>query len=148
MSATPEQSLSASAQITFNNPSTLAQPPGYSHVVEVIGTPRTLFIAGQVGTDLERKVVGAPGDFEAQCKQAFENLKAALESAGANFADVVKINMYFTDIVAQLPQAAKIRDTYVNTQAPPASTAVEVRKLARDTLLFEIDAIAVTQAIH
>lgn len=136
----------ATAHITFSNPPGLAQPPGYSHIVEATGAHRTLYIAGQLGTDLERKVVGAPGDFEAQCEQAFENLKTALNSAGAEFEHVVKINMYFTNIAEQLPKAAKIRDTYVNTKAPPASTAVEVRKLARDALLFEIDAIAIAPA--
>lgn len=140
IAGTPEQHPPG---VHFSNPPTLAKPPGYTHVVQVSGGHRTIYIAGQVGTDMERKVVGEPGDFEAQAEQAFRNLQSALESANARFDQVVKITMYFTDIVAQLPLAAKIRDRYVNVAAPPASTAVEVRRLARETLLFEIDAIAV-----
>lgn len=135
-----------SARIEFSNPSTLGKPPGYSHVVQVAGECRTIYIAGQVGQDIERKISGEPGDFAAQCEQAFKNLEAALTSAGVDFSAVVKVNMYFLDIAAHLPLAARIRDTHVNTSAPPASTAVEVRKFARDGLLFEIDAVAVVPA--
>src|ERR1700677_2647928 len=43
------------------NPQTLSKPPGYSHVVEVTGPGRTVYIAGQIGLDRNGKVVGAPG---------------------------------------------------------------------------------------
>ena len=67
---------------------------------------------------------GAPGDFRAQAKQAFENLKLALEHAGANFSHVVKITVFFTDI-SNLQTFFEVRNSYVNTDAPPASTAVK-----------------------
>lgn len=136
-------SNSAPANVTYSNPSTMGAPPGYSHVVEVTGPQKTIYIAGQLGLNRERQVVGEPGDFEAQCRQAFENIKAALESANAKLEHLVKVNMYFTDITTQLPIAAKIRDSMLNTKAPPVSTAVQVAQLARANLLFEIDAIAV-----
>src|SRR5262245_49289188 len=65
-------------------------PAGYSHVVEVRGG-RTLYIAGQIAVDKDGNLVGR-GDFRAQVKQVFENLKARLEEAGASFKDVVKLN--------------------------------------------------------
>ena len=83
------------ADIRFINPETLAKPPSYTHVVEVVGACRTVHISGQLGIDLAGNVVG---DFRAQAVQVFENLKAALASVGATFADVVKLNSYLADI--------------------------------------------------
>jgi enamine deaminase RidA (YjgF/YER057c/UK114 family) len=114
-------------------------------VVEATGPGRTLYIAGQLGMTPEGKFAGAPGDFRAQAIQCFENLKAALESVGAGFKDVVKITNYFTDM-NHLATFFEVRDRYVNTKAPPASTAIEISKLAREGALFEIEAIAVLPA--
>ena len=83
-----------------------------------------------------------PGDFRAQAAQAFENLKLGLTAAGACIEHVVKVTVYFTDM-ANLQTYLKARDRYVNTKAPPASTAVQISKLARDGALFEIEAVAV-----
>jgi enamine deaminase RidA (YjgF/YER057c/UK114 family) len=124
------------------NPQTLSKPPGYSHVVEVTGPGRTVYIAGQIGLDRNGKVVGAPGDARAQIIQAFENLKSALMEVGATFSDVVKITNYLVDI-AHLKDFREIRDTYFNVAAPPASTLLVISRLAVDGLLFEIDAVAV-----
>ena len=88
------------------------------------------------------KFAGALGDFRAQATQCFENLKAALAAADARFEHVVKITAFFVDI-ANLPVFFEVRDRYVNTQAPPASTAVQIVKLAREDALFEVEAIAV-----
>ena len=81
-------------------------------------------------------------DFRGQAIQAFENLKAALAAVGGAFEQVVKVNMYFTDIDTQLPIAREVRDRYVNTASPPASTAVQISKLARDGALYEVEAVA------
>ena len=70
------------------------------------------------------------------------NLKLGLAAAGAGFEHVVKVTVYFTDM-ANLQTYFEVRDRYVNTKAPPASTAVQISKLARDGALFEIEAIAV-----
>jgi reactive intermediate/imine deaminase len=123
----------------FINPDTIAPPRGYTHVVETTGPGRTIYISGQLGLDPSGKM-GA--DFRAQATQAFENLKAALAAVGADFSHVVKITTFFTDM-ADLPTFFEVRNAYVNTKAPPASTAVAISKLARDGALFEIEAIAV-----
>lgn len=108
-------------------------------MVEVSGG-RTLYISGQVALDAAGHVVGA-GDFRAQIEQVFANLQAALDAAGATFAQVVKLTYYMID-VTHLPGPREVRDRYVNTQAPPASTLVEVRRLAREEFLVEVEAIA------
>lgn len=123
------------------NPTTLAKPPGYTYVVEATGPGRTVYLAGQLGLDLDNNLVGQPGDFRAQCTQAFENLGLALVSVGATFNDVVKINNYLTDI-SHIGIFREVRDAFLDTKAPPASTTVAIAALARPGALFEIEAIA------
>ena len=115
-------------------------PAGYSHIVEVRGG-RTLYIAGQISAGPDGKIVGE-GDVRAQIKQVFANLNARLQEAGASFKDVVKLNYYLLDASA-VPMVREIRDTYLNQEAPPASTLVVVKQLARPEYLCEIEAIAV-----
>lgn len=127
----------------FVNPPELTSPPGYTQVVEATGG-RTVYVAGQVALDVSGKVVGL-GDMEAQTRQVFENLKAALGAVGASFSDVVKLNYYVVDI--SLVEAIRaVRDEYVDTEKPPASTAVEVSRLFREELLVEFEAVAVLPA--
>ena len=131
--------------LRFLNPKTMATPPGYTYVVEATGPNRVIFIAGQLGLDLDNKLVGAAGDFRAQCTRAFENLRHALEAVGASFNDVVKINNYLVDM-SHLAILRDVRDSFLNTKAPPASTTVAISQLARPGALFEIEAVAVLPA--
>ncbi|WP_025688707.1 RidA family protein [Paenibacillus zanthoxyli] len=126
--------------IRFTNPETLPPTFGYSHVVEVRNA-RTIYISGQVALDKSGQLVGA-GDMSAQTRQVFENIRLALEAVGLFFKDVVKLTFFMTDI-SQMKFVREIRDQYINTQNPPASSAVEVRKLIREDLLIEIEAVAV-----
>jgi enamine deaminase RidA (YjgF/YER057c/UK114 family) len=131
--------------VRFRNPKTMAKPPGYTNVVEATGPNRLIFIAGQLGLDLDNKLVGAPGEFRTQCVKAFENLGFALASAGATFNDVVKITNYMVDM-SHIGMFREVRDSFLNTKAPPASTTMAISKLARPGALFEVEAIAVLPA--
>lgn len=115
-------------------------PLGYSHIVEVRGG-RTLYIAGQLALDQEGNLVGQ-GDFRAQVQQVFENLKARLAEVGATFTDVVKLNYYLTD-ASDLLALRDVRNSFINTENPPASTLVVVKQLVREEYLIEVEAIAV-----
>jgi enamine deaminase RidA (YjgF/YER057c/UK114 family) len=123
----------------FRAPEGLAPGPGYSHAVT--GRGRWVATAGQVALDDAGQLVG-PDDPQAQARQAFANLGRALAAAGASFADVIKLNYYVTDI-AMLPAVRAIRDEYVDTARPPASTAVQVSALAMPGLMIEIEAWAI-----
>ena len=127
-------------KIQHLNPEAIAKAPGYTHVVEVTGPGRIVYIAGQLGLDAENNLVGTSGDFHAQCKQAFHNLDHALLSVGGTAADVVKINNYLTDI-SQLALFRDVRDAFFSGKAPPASTTIVISELARPGALFEIEAI-------
>ena len=129
--------------IKRTNPSALSTPTGYTHVVEVTGPGKTIYIAGQVALDASGKVVGA-GDMKAQTEQVFKNLEAALKSAGATFADVVKMNTYVTDI-SQVAVLREVRGRYFGATTP-ASTLVQVSGLARPELVIEIEVIAAVPA--
>ena len=133
------------ANVRFSNPKTLAKPPGYSYVVEATGPNRLIYIAGQLGLDMENKLVGEPGDFRAQAVKAIDNLKLALADAGATLNDVVKINNYLVDM-SHIGIFREVRDQNFNMSAPPASTTVAISQLARPGALFEIEAIAVLPA--
>jgi enamine deaminase RidA (YjgF/YER057c/UK114 family) len=126
-------------KVRFVNPSSLAKPAGYTHVAEVTGG-RTIYISGQVPADQAGNVVGI-GDFAAQTVQVFENLKLALAEAGATFGDVVKVNMYVTDM-SYIQVLREIRLRYYGANAP-VSTLVEVSRLARPEFMIEIEVIAV-----
>ena len=68
--------------------------------------------------------------------------KNALAAVGAGLEHVVKITAYFVDI-SDLAVFREIRNSTFDIKTPPAATAVQIGKLARDGLLFEIEAIAV-----
>jgi enamine deaminase RidA (YjgF/YER057c/UK114 family) len=125
----------------FSNPPGMSSPPTYSHVVEVNGPNRTVYLAGQTGVDASGKV--AEG-FHAQAVQVMENLKTALASVGGGFEHVVKLNSYLTDIEANASEFRTIRATYfTNKAALPAATLVQVARLANAAYLLEVEAIAV-----
>ena len=109
----------------------------YSHVVVVEGK-RTIFIAGQLARDRHGNTVGK-GDMRAQLRQVGENIKAALEAAGATLDDLVKTTTYVTDIEEYFKHV-DIRMEYF--RALPTSTTVEVRRLAHPDFLVEVEAIA------
>jgi enamine deaminase RidA (YjgF/YER057c/UK114 family) len=129
----------------FINPTTMHRPVGYAHVVEVVAG-RPVYISGQVALDATGSLVG-PGDIRAQARQVFDNLRAALQAVGATFEQVVKLNYYVVD-ATQMPIIREVRDEYLDPERLPASTAVEVRRLVRDDLLIEIEAVAVTASIQ
>src|SRR5271170_8434342 len=81
-------------------------------------------------------------DFHSQTIQLFENMKSALAEAGASFENVIKFNVYVTDAASQLAPYREIRDRYVSVSTPPASTLIQVPRLALDGLLVEVEAIA------
>jgi enamine deaminase RidA (YjgF/YER057c/UK114 family) len=120
------------------NPPGLSAPTTYSHIVKV---GNTLYIAGQVGADAQGKIAG-PGMVE-QLEQVLKNLQTALKSQGADFANVVRITIYTTDVDAfRAPDAAAIRAKYFGNNRP-ASTLVGVTRLASPEYKVEIEATAV-----
>jgi enamine deaminase RidA (YjgF/YER057c/UK114 family) len=107
-------------------------------VVEANGC-RQIFVAGQVARDRNGNSVGK-GDMRAQIEQVGENIKAALEAAGATLADVVKTTTYVTNMEEYFKHQ-DMRMRYF-AQALPTSTTVQVVRLSRPEFMVEIEAMA------
>jgi enamine deaminase RidA (YjgF/YER057c/UK114 family) len=130
------------AKTRFINPETMFVPPGYTQVVEATGPGRTVYIAGQLGIDKDGRL---PGDFRSQAVQTFENLKEALAAVGGRLEHIVKLNNYLLDI-AHLSTIRDVRSAYLSSEAPPASTTIQVSGFARVGALLEVEAVAVLPA--
>lgn len=122
----------------FVTPEDLPTPAGYSHVVITDPGSRLVVTSGQVGITADGTV--AEG-WEAQTRQTFTNLGVALAAAGATWADVVKLT-YFVVSTDELPLIRSVRDEFVDTNQPPASSLVRVAGLFRPDLLIEVEATA------
>lgn len=122
------------------NPQEIAPPRGpYSRGVKVRGS-WMIFAAGQLGTDRTGRLVDTT--LEGQTRQALENLRLVLEEGGASLDDVVKLNVYLTDM-AQYEAVWRVRAEYF-TSNHPASTMVEVSSLGFNSdVKVEIEAVAV-----
>ena len=127
---------------SFMTPKESPPPVGYSHIAKV-SNATLIYLAGQVPMDASGALVGA-GDFKAQAEQVFRNIRTALAAAGATPHDIIKLNYYIVASVDATERTAirAIRDQYVNTAAPPASTLVIVAGLAQPGWLVEIEAVA------
>ncbi len=130
------------ADIEIFNPETMRQPAGtYSHVARVPAGAALVVLAGQVGIGVD----GEPGDFEAQCGQAFANVGAALGAAGARWSDVIQTMTFLTrrEDRAKLGEwrTAEYARLFPDGRYPP-NTLLVVDALATDELLIEVQAIA------
>jgi reactive intermediate/imine deaminase len=117
-------------------------PPvyGYSHAVAFTGP--MIVVSGQVPVNADGRLVGKD-DPAAQIRQVFENLTAALAAAGAGMDQVVKLTVFLTDL-ADLALFRRIRDEYVSTDKPPASSLVQVSALVNPDFRVEVEALAAT----
>lgn len=127
---------------TIVNPPELGDPSpnGYSTAVIAPAGARLAFISGQGGQD----ATGALSpDFAAQVKQAYANLRTALDALGARPDQVAKLTVFVVDHdMAKLGVlTASVREMF--GEALPAQTLVPVPKLAIDPMLFEVEAVVV-----
>ncbi len=131
-------------------PTTPVNPPrvfrslehGFSQGVVASGS-RTLYVSGQVAWDAGKRLTGG-ADLEAQARQAFANVRAVVEAAGATLADVTIVRIYIVDYRPEKAAAvgSALRDLFAGVSAP-ASTWIGVAALADPELLIEVEAVAV-----
>ncbi|HEX9867428.1 MAG TPA: RidA family protein [Candidatus Tectomicrobia bacterium] len=120
------------------NPDSLSRSRGYSQVVKV---DNTVYIAGQVSAGTDGNVVGK-GDPEAQVRQVWRNIEAAVKAAGGTLQQVVKTTTYVTNI-QYAAAVRKVREEVFQSSNPPTSTLLVVAGLASPDYMVEIEAIAV-----
>jgi enamine deaminase RidA (YjgF/YER057c/UK114 family) len=113
---------------------------------EVIGFSRavrvgdTVYVSGTVAWGDDGTLVGE-GDVYAQARQTIRNIEKALSAAGATLADVVRTRIYLTDIGRWEEAARAHAEAFGGVK--PASSMVEVSRLADPAMLVEIEAVAV-----
>lgn len=133
---------SFSQTTTFINPPAVAGPGGYSQAAIIdLGTAKMVMMSGQIALDKQGNLVGKD-DLEKQTEQAFRNIKIIVEAAGGTMDNIVKLNYFITD-ASKVKAIRTVRDQFINTKMPPASTLVQVSRLFREDLLIEIEATAV-----
>ena len=110
-----------------------------SHYTDAVRVGDLVFVSGCVPTDADGNVVGGD-DVAAQARKVFENIGVILDRAGCTFADVAKVTVYLTD-VDDRPKINPVRQE-VFGDAKPASTLVEVSRLAIPGIKIEVEAVA------
>jgi 2-iminobutanoate/2-iminopropanoate deaminase len=128
--------------VTFKNPASLAAPKGYSlSAVIDLGNCQMVILSGQVPFDRDGNLVGR-GDPGKQTEQVFSNIKNILVELGGTMDNLVKLGVFMTD-VSQIQHYRDVRNKFINTKTPPASTLVQVGKLFMDEILIEVEATAI-----
>ena len=102
-----------------------------------------LYISGQAAIDAGGKIVGI-GDFDAQAKQAFENLDHVLRAGGSSLKNVIKFTIFLTDM-GYFSRIVELRGQWF-TAPYPADTIVEVSSLYSPDAMIEIEAVAADAA--
>ena len=108
-----------------------------SHYTDAVRFGNVLFISGVAPLDDSGKLVGS--DVVAQTRQVFANLERVLRAAHADFADVLKVTVFLTD-VGDRTRINPVRQEYFG-KAKPASTLIGVKELAVDGMKIEIEAV-------
>ena len=113
----------------------------YSHGVKVdIGDSEMLFVTGQIAKDPRGEVVGK-GDVVKQTEYIFERLITILSEAGMDLVNLVKVNIYLTDM-SEFEKVSVIRNRYLE-KSKPASITVGIERTATIGCDIEIDAAAI-----
>lgn len=115
----------------------LAEP--ISHYTDAVRAGELLFVSGIVAVDAAGDLVGGE-DVVTQAQQVFENMRAVLAAAGCEFEDVVKVTIFLTD-VDDRPKINPLRQEAFG-ETRPASTLVEVPRLAVSGAKIEIECVA------
>jgi enamine deaminase RidA (YjgF/YER057c/UK114 family) len=124
------------------NPWTWQDNFGFSQAIEFSGHSRVLVCAGQTSVDENGTPVNE-GDMTAQVNKALDNLEAVLEKAGMSLSNVVRLNIYTTDVEGIFPALPAWAGRLSAAGCKPASTLLGVQRLAFPQLLVELEATAV-----
>ena len=115
-------------------------PEPISHYADAVRAGDLLFVSGCLPVNGDGQLVGE-GDVVAQADRVFENIRSVLAAAGASPSDVVKVTVFLTD-VDDRPAINPVRQRFFG-ETRPASTLVEVSRLAIDGARIEVEAVAV-----
>ena len=140
-------SINSQAQVDAAHPSDKAPAPpqrkavpgGSQNLSRAVSFDRILFVSGVLGVDSQTRKLVAP-DFDGQCRQVLNNLKASVEAGGATLAQVLKCTCFLTE-AADFEAMNKIYREFF-PQDPPARSTVVVKELVMAGAKIEIDCVA------
>ncbi len=124
------------------NPWTWQDNLGFVQANEISGATRTLFCAGQGAADADGNIVHV-GDMAGQIAQALDNVETVLTQAGFTLADVVRLNLYTTDVDGFFAAYGPMVQRLTEAGCRPAATLLGVTRLAFPEMLVEFEATAV-----
>jgi 2-iminobutanoate/2-iminopropanoate deaminase len=122
------------------NPDTLHKNPAFTQVAAVDKSAKLVFVGGQNGVTADGKIAGK--DIASQSAQAYKNVIAALESAGATLKDVFKMNIYIVQGHSIQEGFAAVQKVQPERVEPPTVSVLIVAGLANPEYLVEIEAVA------
>jgi enamine deaminase RidA (YjgF/YER057c/UK114 family) len=127
---------------TAVNPVNWSLEMGFNQGEVVSGQTRTLYISGQTSMSPEGKPEH-DGDIAAQLTTSVDNLEAVLKEAGMTLADLVRLNVYTTDIDALFPHYGLLAGRLGAARVAPTTTMLEVKRLAIPGQMIELEGTAV-----
>lgn len=125
------------------NPVPWSQELGFNQGEVVAGVERTLYISGQTAMSRDGQAE-YQGDMAGQLALAADNLEAVLGDAGMTWAELVRLNVYTTDIDALFPHYGILAGRLGSAGVAPTTTMLEVRRLAVPGQLIELEGTAVS----
>ncbi|MFB7043070.1 MULTISPECIES: RidA family protein [unclassified Streptomyces] len=127
---------------TAVNPVTWSQEIGFNQGEVVSGHSRTLYVSGQTATNAEGKPEHE-GDMAAQLALSVDNLEAVLAGAGMTLANLVRLNVYTTDVDLLFPHYGVLAARLGAAGVAPTTTMLGVTRLAIPGQLVELEGTAV-----
>ncbi|URK88148.1 RidA family protein [Rhizobium sp. RCAM05350] len=140
----PTAATANDLKLTIVNPQNLYDPTpnGYSAAVIVPREARVAYISGQGGQD---STGALSPDFAVQVKQAYANLRTALDALGARPDQVAKLTVFVVDHDMSKLEVLTRNVKEMFGGALPAQTLIPVPKLAIDPMLFEVEAVVMLE---
>lgn len=132
------------AEISIYNPKTMTATLGMYNQVARVKASELLFVAGQLSSDATGTTVGV-GDFEAQMRQVFANVKEVLASAGATFANIVQFTTYLVhsqDISKFMEIRKELFSEFFPDEKYPPNTLLIIDRLVKEDFLIEVQTVA------
>ena len=123
------------------NPDGLFSNPAFSQVVSTQGSGKTIYIGGQNSVNEKGEIIGK-NDIAVQSNQALKNVGIALEACGADFNNLVKLNIYFVQGQALNKAFEASRNLFANLREQPIVSVLFVAGLANSDFLIEVEATA------
>ena len=127
---------------TAVNPVTWSVEMGFNQGEVVSGHTRTLYVSGQTAMSGDGKPQH-DGDMAAQLKLSIDNLEAVLVEAGMSLANLVRLNVYTTDVDGLFPHYGELAGRLGAAGVAPTSTMLEVTRLAIPGQMVELEGTAV-----